>query len=109
MSGETDFFQDVLVKYEAAPLQEQQEPLPLQTPSQNKSHISSPKAGSKLSFPTISEFYGQRSSFSMSLISMGHGSKQAGGQVLPDRFQVKSKLSGKKKKKKKSTKNLKST
>jgi len=25
------------------------------------------------------------------------GSKQAGGQVLPDRFQVKSKLSGKKK------------
>lgn len=94
----------VLIKYEAVPLKEQQEPLPLQTPSQTKSHTSSPKPGSKLPFPTVSELYSQRSSFSMSLISMG--SKQAGGQVLPDRFQVKSKLSGKKKK---STKNVKST
>lgn len=85
------------------PLKELPEPLPL--------HIPSPKmsphqrlALSCLS-PTISEFYSQCSLFSISLVSTGSSSKQAGSQILPDRFQVKPKLYGKEN----STKNSKST
>lgn len=87
------FLKMLLLSTRLLPLTELPEPSPLHIPSPQMS----PHQRLALSclFPTISEFYSQRSLFSVSLASTGSSSKQAGRQILPDRFQVKSKLYGK--------------